>query len=787
MNLTTTEADTLELTPEQQLEQDIALVMSSAIEHHHKQEYEDAKALYEAILSALPAHADANYNLAVLLVQIERPNDAIPYFETALGANPNNGNYWVSYINALARSGQSAAAWVAIEIAQKRGFRGPAFDGLIAQLATPDETVPTAANPTPYATPEQIEVTVESQDAPYTAQPQAARVSTRRAKPQEIQQHLTLQNRDRHQEALALARKLVARYPDDDRAWRALTASLHHCGQFAETLDAARKVLEYAPQELPTRSVLADTLRLFGRHAEAEVECRTMLASQPDYMEARRILALALQGQRRFTEALTESRRAVELAPKVSAPHSTLGYIHMEQGEVLEAEREFAAALELEPNDDVTHSNLLFCLAHNDNIGPVEFREAHREFGKRHEARARSIIKHHANHRDPHRKLQVGFVSGDLLNHAVSSYALPVIEQIANDPGIAMQFYYTHTVSDQTTEKMRRHAAQWHEVAGLDNDSLVEKIRRDRIDILIDLSGHTGRNRLVALTRKPAPVQASWIGYPATTGLEAMDYLISDRHLTPPGLLDEQFVEKLALLPAIAPFQPPHNCPPVNGLPALHNGHTTYGSFNRVNKLRPDVIALWARVLRADPTSRMVLGGMAPTRDQEILTAWFEAEGIDASRLTFRPRTSIAVYLQQHHQVDLCLDTFPYTGSTTTLNSLWMGVPTVTLPGKTMAGRGSVCWLQHVGLEEYIAHDADDFVERAIALAQDTKRLQQVRTDLRDRCKQSAAFQPAMVAAGLSVALRTMWQRWCAGDAPVSFHATLPEGWRAPAGADNAA
>lgn len=775
MNLNTTEADTLELTPEQQLEQDIALVMSSAIEHHHKQEYEDAKALYEAILNALPAHADANYNLAVLLVQTGRPNDAIPYFETALGSNPHNGNYWVGYINALFKSGQSAAAWVAIEIAQKRGFSGPAFDGLIAQIATPDETIPTAANPTPYATPAQSDVEEESQDAPHTAQPQGARLNARRATPQEIRQHLSLQNRERHHEALALARKLTARYPDDDRAWRAMTASLHHCGQFAETLDAARKVLAYAPQELPTRSVLADTLRLLGRHVEAETECRTMLASQPDYMEARRLLALALQGQGRFAEALTESRRAVELAPQVSAPHSTLGYIHMEQGAVFEAQQEFVTALQFDPNDNVTHSNMLFCMSHNVEIDPIALRDAHRQFGKRYEARSRDAIPRHANNRDPQRKLQIGFVSGDLFLHAVSSYVVPVIEHLANDPGIAMQFYYTHNVSDAITQRLRGYASAWHEVAGLDNDSLVEKIRNDRIDILIDLSGHTGRNRLVAFARKPAPVQASWIGYPGTTGLSTMDYFLADKFLAPPGLLDDQFTEKLAYLPASAPFLPTLNSPPVNMLPALHNGYITFGSFNRLNKLRPDVVALWAEVLHAVPNSRMLVGAMSDNKAEETLCAWFADAGIGRERLEFRQRSSVPVYLQQHYHVDICLDTFPYAGATTSFHALWMGVPTVTMLGSTIPSRNGAPCLGQSGLDQCLANDKADFVRRAVALASDLPALAALRNGLRARSQQAPTHRPELIAKGLSLALRTMWRRWCAGEQVTPLDASVPE------------
>lgn len=194
-----------------------------------------------------------------------------------------------------------------------------------------------------------------------------------------------------------------------------------------------------------------------------------------------------------------------------------------------------------------------------------------------------------------------------------------------------------------------------------------------------------------------------------------------------------------------------------------------------MNKLSPQVIAAWSRVLHADPTARMALGAIGSDDDQRTLTDWFAAAGIDAGRLTFHRRSSIPLYMQQHHGVDLCLDTFPYAGSTTTLNALWMGVPTVTIIGPTPAGCGGAAWQQHVGLDAYIATDQDDFVAKALTLGRDIASLQLLRTGLRARCAASAAFRPAVVAAGLSSALRTMWTRWCAGEPATAFDTPLPD------------
>ncbi|KWB27055.1 hypothetical protein WL32_02275 [Burkholderia cepacia] len=755
------------LTPEQQLAQDIALVMENALERQRSGAFDDARALYEAILDAVPAHGDAHYNLAVLLADTGHAADAVPHFEAALGASPDNGYYWVSYIHALHRSGQTAAAWIAVEIAQQRGVHGPALNGLIAQLASPDIVLATAA----------VATAPSGIDAAIVLETAAGRSDSgkpaRRANQTLLQKHAALFEKNKHAEATALAQKLVADYPEDGACWRALSASLHRAGRFAEMIDAGFRTVDLLPDEVLVRILLADTLRARNRLAEADEQCKRLLQLQPDHAEAMRIRGLVLFALRRRDEALAACRRAVELAPGAAAPCGTLGFVLLELGATQEAIGWLKRSIEINPTDSVTYSSMLFCIAHSSDFGPQALLAEHRKFGERYDNQKRKRAAVFSNLRDPARKLQVGFVSGDLFSHAVASYAVPVIEHLAADPGIAMHFYHNHFEEDHTSERFKAHATTWRNVADMSDQAFLERVRNDGIDIVIDLSGHTGRNRLVALAQRAAPVQASWIGYPATTGLSKMDYYLTDRFVAPHGAFDDQFVEQIVRLPAIAPFMPAPNCPPVNVLPALHNGYTTYASFNRLNKLSPHVIEVWARVLHADPTARMAIGAIDNDGDQQTLTEWFAAAGIDVGRLTFHRRSSTAVYMQQHHGVDLCLDAFPYTGSTTTLNALWMGVPTVTIPGATMAGRGSAGWLQHVGLDAYIATDEDDFVARALALGRDTAALQALRAGLRARCGESAAFRPAVVAAGLSSALRTMWTRWCAGEPATAFDTPL--------------
>jgi predicted O-linked N-acetylglucosamine transferase (SPINDLY family) len=358
--------------------------------------------------------------------------------------------------------------------------------------------------------------------------------------------------------------------------------------------------------------------------------------------------------------------------------------------------------------------------------------------------------------------LQIGFVSADLRHHPVASFVEPLLARLAMHSTLSLHAYYNHAVEDVATKRLRGYFSQWHAIANLSDAALAQKIADDGIDILIDLSGHTGSNRLLCFARKPAPVQASWIGYPGTTGLRAMDYYLADRYFLPPGVFDSQFTEKLVYLPANAPFLPDEAAPPVNALPALSNGFVTFGSFNRISKLSRSAIALWSRLLRALPDARMLLGGMPREGEYDSLIGLFVQEGIARERLRFHSRCSTADYLALHHQVDMCLDTFPYAGGTTTNHALWMGVPTLTLAGRTVPGRQGAALLGQVGLEAFVATDAADFQDKGLHWAGDLAALAEVRAGLRARIEQSPIRHPDVIAAGLERAFRIMWQHWCA-------------------------
>lgn len=591
---------------------------------------------------------------------------------------------------------------------------------------------------------------------------------------------IVLQRQGHLYAAAVYFRSALAHLPDFAAAHRNLARTLQAQGELRTAEQYYRKAVGFDPADAGACLSLGDLLRQSGRPGEAEALYRQAYSLRPDDPVIGNALGILLQERGCADEALACHRRALEASPDNAATLSNLAQAQLSLGLQDEAEANFREAIRLRPDISMLHSNLLYFLTLNRAESP-ETLAAHLAFGEQLEAPWRADWPAHDNVRDPERTLRVGFVSADLHNHAVASFFEPVLEHLAGRADLQLHAYYNGRIEDTVTQRLRSRFAHWRSAAPLSDDALVEAIRADGIDLLIDLSGHTAYNRLPVFARKPAPVQASWIGYPGTTGLRAVDYYLADRFMLPPRQFDDQFTEKIVRLPANAPFLPPEFAPPVNDLPALGNGYVTFGSFNRPNKLRRAVIAWWSQLLRALPDSRMLLGAM-PQHDQpDMLVEWFAAEGIARDRLDFRPRSSMEDYLRLHQQVDICLDTFPYNGGTTTLHALWMGVPTLTLAGASMPGRVGVAALSQLGLHDFIIERAEDVVEQGLYWAGHLSALAELRAGLRERLAQSPLRKPELVAAGLNDALRTMWRRWCegspAGTFDVRLHDPAPRHW----------
>lgn len=604
-------------------------------------------------------------------------------------------------------------------------------------------------------------------DSPDTARPASAGGPT----PAEINHLIALYKAGEVAESERLVRLMLTDNPESGLAWKVLGVLLQAQGK--EAIPALQKAGEYLPDDAEAHNNLASALGEAGRYAESEVISRRALKLNPDLADAHFNLATALLRREQYEDAVSSCRRALELKPDYVKAHINLGTALFALGKLDESEQSYRRALMYEPDNAVFHSDLLFGYSNNARYDASTLFAEHRSFGEQFETPLRKNWPRHTNERNPERCLQVGFVSADFYNHAVASFIEPVLMYLAASSQLSLHAYYNNTIDDAVTQRLQQHFAHWNPITDLSDAALAEKIQADGIDILIDLSGHTAKNRLLTFARKPAPVQATWIGYPGTTGLTAMDYYLADSHYLPFEQFSGQFTEKIVHLPAVAPFFPSEHAPPVNALPALNNGYVTFGSFNRLTKISQPVITLWSQLLRAVPDSRMLLGGMPEKDKYSMLINSFAEAGIAQERLEFQPRMGMDHYMNLHHRVDICLDTFPYNGGTTTLHALWMGVPTLTLTGSTASGRPGAAILGQVGLDAFIAHDKDDYVKKGMILAGNIAALSDIRTGLRERLGQSATGQPALIARGLERALRTMWQRWCAGLPPESFEVNV--------------
>lgn len=485
---------------------------------------------------------------------------------------------------------------------------------------------------------------------------------------------------------------------------------------------------------------------------------------QPQAQEAHANLGSALRDAGRLEEAAACYRRAIQLKPDGACFYNGLGGILYRQGKIEEAIDSDRQALRLQPNEPGSHSDLLFALQYSSQPDPAGSLAAHRDWAARHGGHKNPPIDTYRNIPDSARRLRVGYVSRDFREHSVAYFFEPLLAQ--HDAAVVETFCYADVKhADATTVRLKSLAHHWRMVSHLPHAQLVDTIRNDGIDILVDLAGHTGDNRMPVFALKPAPIQVSYIGYPNTTGLATIDYRFTDKFADPVGQSDPFYTETLVRLdPGFLCYQAPSDAPAVAPPPSERNGHVTFGSFNNISKITPETAALWARILHALPAARLVLKyhwlSDPPTREHYYKA--FENHSISRERveiLGLAPTT--AEHLAMYSHIDIALDPFPYNGTTTTCEALWMGVPVLTLAGHAHAGRVGVSLLSQVGLTELIAETQDQYLDKAILLAGDRDELRRLRADLRTRMAASTLCDAADLARRVESAYRTMWRRWC--------------------------
>jgi len=543
-----------------------------------------------------------------------------------------------------------------------------------------------------------------------------------------------------------------------------------HCGVGAvrqgqnrldEAVAAYRRAIERDPNLPQAHYNLGVALRLLDRLPEAAGSLQAALGLMPTLVEAHLALSSVYLALVRPDEAAAAARAALALAPEAPLAFARLAAALQLQGEPDAAIAAYRRAVALNPANAAEHSNLLYALNFDPHIDPAKLFAEHRAWAQRHAEPLTAAAAPHARDGDHERRLRVGYVSPHFREHAVSFFTEPAI--LAHDRrGFEIFCYSDVGVGDACTERFRAGADCWRDIAGLSDEQVAQQARDDRIDILVDLAGHIGGNRLLAFARKPAPIQVTYLGYQNTTGMSAMDYRLTDEHADPPGMSEKFYTEQLERLPqSFFCFAPSEQAPEVNALPAATKGYVTFASLNHINKLRPEALLAWASILKSTPNSRLLVLGYAPGRFEANVRDVMVCAGVDASRVRVVNKRPREEYLRLHHEIDIALDTIPFNGHTTVCDALWMGVPSIMLEGNTYASRFGGTALVNLGLRDLIAGSQSQYIQLATALAGDLARLAALRSGLRTTMRTSVLLEAAGFTRRLEAAYRRMWAAWC--------------------------
>lgn len=572
--------------------------------------------------------------------------------------------------------------------------------------------------------------------------------------------------------AFALEHHRAGRLAEAEKGYRAILTlepehadSLHLLGVLAlqtGNLDAAlalvQRAVDLRPDAPACRNNLGQVLERLGRDDEAARCYEAAIELDPGYAEAHNNLGLIRHRHDRLTEADALYRKAIELDERYAEPHTNRGNLLKDGGEIGAALDCYRRAIELRPDLSALHSNLLLAVHYDPGYSPADLCREHRAWAERHAAPLETARRPHENAREPDRRLRIGYVSGDFREHAVARFLLPLLQH--HDRRQIEVFAYSDvTRPDAVTDEVRQHVDRWRDVATLSDDRLADLVREDAIDVLVDLAAHSAHNRLLTFARKPAPVAITYLAYCSTTGVGAIDYRVTDRFLDPPEQ-PSHYTETSIHLP---------HCYWCYAAPVVESafaatercaGPPTFGCLNNFAKVSDVTLGLWTRLLRRVPGARLLVYARAEGHRNRVRRA-LRAAGIDESRAAFVGHQSLADYLETYRLIDVALDPHPYGGGTTTCDALWMGVPVVSLAGRTAVSRAGTTLLSNVGLERLVARSEEAYVELAAALIQDSSELARLRQTLRRRLEDSPVMDTARFTADLEAAFRTVWRAWC--------------------------
>jgi predicted O-linked N-acetylglucosamine transferase (SPINDLY family) len=716
----------------------IAEALTAAVQLHQAGDLARAEQIYRQILQVNPAEANALHLLGLLTQQQGHPQAAVDLIRRAVAVLPQVAELHCNLANAyLALERWEEAAASARQALRLRPDLPEGHtnlgDALVGQQRWPEA--------------------ISCYRQALALRPGFAEAHTK------IGQALAAQGQI--EEALAFFREALRLRPELFEAHLNLGGLLKKRGLLTEAEASFRQALRLRPKDADVHNNLGATLAEQERFEEAVSLYRAALRLNPEFAEAYLNLGAALARLCQHDEGIACLEQAVRLQPALAEAWNGLGNFYKDQGRTEEALACYRNALAVKPDDAVIQSNLLLALHYSEKYDPESCFREHALWGEQ-LGEARPYCPLRPLDRDPGRRLRIGYVSGDFRDHVMGHYCLAIFP--AHDRSQIEVFGYSNTPHvDRIAQRLRDAADHWLSIVGLSDRQVADRIREDRIDILVDLAGHTGGNRLGVFTCKPAPIQVTHCGYPDTSGLAAMDYRLMDVHTDPPGQTERFHREKLWRLPqAHICFAPP--CPlDVGPLPARTVGHVTFGSLNALAKVTDGMIGLWAQILQQVPRSRMLLLiGVGTAGDERVRKAFARHE-IGPERLTLAGRQGREVYYRHYASVDICLDTHPYSGCCTTTDALWMGVPVVLLAGPTCVSRLGIPALTHVGLRDLVTATPAEYLRVATELAGDLARLEELRGQLRERMRRSPPMDIPGFTRELERAYRRMWEEFCRG------------------------
>jgi predicted O-linked N-acetylglucosamine transferase (SPINDLY family) len=549
--------------------------------------------------------------------------------------------------------------------------------------------------------------------------------------------------------------------------------ALHKAGRLAEAQAALRKLLNQRPDHPAAVHLLGIVAGRLGQTAESVRLLRRAVQLQPRSAQAHHNLAFALRLNGAADEAIAHFNRAIQIRPDFAEAHSNLGNALIDIGQFDQAIASHRQAVRLSPDDAKEHSNLVFILHYHPGYDARMIHEELRRWNQQHAEPLKKFIQPHANSRDPDRRLRIGYVSPDFREHPVGQNLLPLFRR--HDHRQMEIFCYANVLRpDRLTDQLRGYADVWRSIVGLSDSQAVDLIRQDRIDVLVDLALHSASNRLMVFAHKPAPVQATYLGYCGGTGMDAMDYRLSDPYLDPKESDLSCYSERTIRLPETYwCYEVAGPTPEVSPPPVAAAGYLTFGCLNNFVKVSQPALDLWAEILRGLPQSRLIVHSHRGTH-LNAMRQRFAGKGISPDRLEFPNWQPWPQYVRTYGRIDIALDPFPWGGGITTCDALWMGVPVVSLVGRTAVGRGGASILSNVGLPELIAQTPQQYVQIAADLAGNLPRLAELRRTLRARMQASPLMDAPRFARNVEAAYRQMWRNWCATGGNSSLQCPAP-------------